>query len=219
MGKRPGQGKKGGGRMTDQRTDVWFAQRCGKVTASRIADVMAKTKAGYGAGRANYMAELVAERLTGETRASFTNAAMQWGTDTEPMARDAYCEAKDCFVEEVGFVPHPTIANAGASPDGLVGVDGLVEVKCPNTATHLDTLLGAKIDRKYILQMHWQMLCTGREWCDFVSYDPRLPAAMQLHIERVPLDADLASEITSEVIAFLAELDDKVSALLAKYGE
>jgi putative phage-type endonuclease len=205
--------------MTDQRTDVWFAQRCGKVTASRIADVMAKTKAGYGAGRANYMAELVAERLTGETRASFTNAAMQWGTDTEPMARDAYCEAKDCFVEEVGFVPHPTIANAGASPDGLVGVDGLVEVKCPNTATHLDTLLGAKIDRKYILQMHWQMLCTGREWCDFVSYDPRLPAAMQLHIERVPLDADLASEITSEVIAFLAELDDKVSALLAKYGE
>ena len=205
--------------MTEQRTDDWFAQRCGKVTASRIADVMAKTKTGYGAGRANYMADLVAERLTGVPKPGFSNAAMQWGTDTEPQARAMYELQTGREVVEVGFIPHPTIENTGASPDGLVGDDGLVEIKCPNTATHITTLRGASIDLKYVLQMHWQMICTGRTWCDFVSFDPRLPYEMQMHVQRVDLDTDLAAEITREVEKFLAELQETIDDLTAKFGK
>lgn len=205
--------------MTEQRTDDWFAQRCGKVTASRIADVMAKTKTGYGAGRANYMADLVAERLTGVPKPGFSNAAMQWGTDTEPQARAMYELQTGREVVEVGFIPHPTIENTGASPDGLVGDDGLVEIKCPNTATHITTLRGASIYLKYVLQMHWQMICTGRTWCDFVSFDPRLPYEMQMHVQRVDLDTDLAAEITREVEKFLAELQETIDDLTAKFGK
>lgn len=205
--------------MDEQRTAEWFAERAGKVTASRIADVMAKTKSGYGAGRANYMADLIAERLTGEAKQGFSNAAMQWGTDTEPQARAMYELETGLTVTETGFVPHPKIEGTGASPDGLVGEDGLVEIKCPNTATHIDTLRGSKIDRKYLLQMHWQMICTGREWCDFVSFDPRLPPEMQLHIQRVELAAELAEEITAEVTQFLTELNEAVADLNARYME
>lgn len=201
----------------EQRTDEWLSERAGKVTASRIADVMAKTRSGYGAGRANYMAQLVAERLTGEPAQGFMNAAMQWGIDTEHAAREAYSEHALCVVSEVGFIPHPAIPMSGASPDGLVGDSGLVEIKCPNTATHIETLRGGIIDRKYILQMHWQMLCTERAWCDFVSFDPRLPAEMQLHVQRVDLDAELAKEITDEVTLFLAELDETVADLQSRY--
>lgn len=204
--------------MMEQRTDEWLSERAGKVTASRIADVMAKTKSGYGAGRANYMADLVAERLTGVPKQGFTNAAMQWGTETEPYARDRYSEEMLCVVEEIGFVRHPTIENTGASPDGLVGEDGLVEIKCPNTATHIETLRGAAIDRKYLLQMHWQMICTERTWCDFVSFDPRLPIEMQMHVCRVELDAELAEEITAEVTQFLTELNEAVADLRARYA-
>ena len=201
----------------EQRTDEWLSERAGKVTASRIADVMAKTKSGHGAGRANYMADLVAERLTGVPKQGFTNAAMQWGTETEPYARDRYSEEMLCVVEEVGFVRHPTIENTGASPDGLVGDDGLVEIKCPNTATHIETLRGGAIDRKYILQMHWQMICCERQWCDFVSFDPRLPLEMQLHVQRVERDEELCAEIEAEVTAFLKELDETVADLRARY--
>lgn len=201
----------------EQRTDEWLSERAGKVTASKIADVMAKTRSGYGAGRTNYMAQLVAERLTGEPAQGFMNAAMQHGIDTEPQARAMYELESGLSVIETGFVPHPTIANSGASPDGLVGEDGLVEIKCPNTATHINTLRGGSIDRKYLLQMHWQMICCERQWCDFVSFDPRLPIEMQLHVERVERDAELASEITAEVTAFLAELDDTVADLEARY--
>lgn len=201
----------------EQRTESWFSERAGKVTASKIADLMAKTKTGYGAGRANYMAQLVAERLTGEPTQGFSNAAMQWGIDTEPQARAMYEFQTGLTVVQVGFIHHPTIPMSGASPDGLVGDSGLVEIKCPNTATHIETLRGGGIDRKYLLQMHWQMICTERQWCDFVSFDPRLPAEMQMHIERVNLDTELADEITEEVTKFLAELDEAVTDLRARY--
>jgi putative phage-type endonuclease len=197
----------------------WFAARCGRVTASRVADVIAKTKAGWGASRANYAAQLVSERLTGEVAESYSNAAMQWGTATEPMARDAYSFRHDVDVTEVGFVLHPSIVMAGASPDGLIGDDGLIEIKCPNTATHIDTLLSATVPTKYITQMQWQMACTGRQWCDFASYDPRLPEAMRLFVSRVSRDNDLIASLESEVSDFLSEVDRTVGALLEKYDQ
>jgi len=203
--------------MAEQGTDAWLSERAGKVTASRIADVMAKTKSGYGASRETYMGDLAAEMLTGVPKQGFTNAAMQWGTETEPQARAMYEFQTGRTVVETGFVPHPTIEGTGASPDGLVDDSGLVEIKCPNTVTHIKTLRGAAIDRKYILQMHWQMICTGREWCDFASFDPRLPDEMQLHVERVHLDAELAEEITAEVTVFLNELNETVADLQARY--
>ena len=203
--------------MIGQGTDAWFAARLGKVTASRVADVIAKTKTGYSASRANYMAELIAERLSGARSEGFTNAAMQWGTDKEPDARAAYCFMRDVDVAEVGFIDHPTIAMTGASPDGLVGDDGMVEVKCPNTATHLETLLGGVVPAKYFSQMQWQMACADRQWCDFASYDPRLPEPMRLFIQRVPRDADWLRATEEDVAAFLAELDAKIDALTARY--
>ncbi|MBN9236045.1 exonuclease [Mesorhizobium hungaricum] len=203
--------------MDLQRTDEWFAARLGRVTASRIADVCARTKTGWGAGRKNYMAELVAERLTGTRQEGFTNAAMQWGTDQEPEARIAYEFYRDATVVETGFVPHPSIAETGASPDGLVRDDGLVEIKCPNTATHLETLLGAELPQKYFYQIQWQLSCTGRQWCDFVSYDPRLPEAMRLHVERVSREDIVIAALEKDVIDFLNELRDTVHRLKAKY--
>jgi len=196
----------------DQRTDAWFAARCGRVTASRIADVMARTKSGYGASRATYLAQLVSERLTGEVAPSFSSPAMEWGTEKEPEARAAY-SAKTCeIVEETGFHKHPTL-EAGASPDGLVGADGLVEIKCPNSATMIEYLRTRQIPQKYILQMQFQMLCTGREWCHFVAYDPRLGERLQLLIIRVERDPALIAEIESEVTQFLKELDQTVNEL------
>jgi putative phage-type endonuclease len=200
-----------------QRTDEWFAARLGKVTASRIADVCARTKTGWGASRKNYMADLVAERLTGAKAEGFTNAAMQWGTDMEPEARVAYEFYRDASVAEIGFVPHPSIAETGASPDGLVGEDGLIEIKCPNTAQHLETLLGSSMPEKYFLQIQWQLACTGRQWCDFTSYDPRLPETMRLFVDRVKRDDVAIKAIETDVISFLTELRDTVAKLRAKY--
>lgn len=202
----------------DQRSPEWFSARAGKVTASRIADVMAKTKTGWGAGRANYAAQLVAERLTGITAESYSNAAMQWGTDTEPQARSMYELETGAAVVEVGFIDHPTIAMSGASPDGLVGVEGLVEIKCPNTATHIETLRGAPIADKYIKQMQWQMACTDRQWCDFASFDPRLPDEMQLHVRRVMRDDALIAEIEAAVSDFLDEVAATVADLQHRYN-
>ena len=204
--------------MIVQGSPEWFAMRCGKVTASRVADVLAKTKTGWGAGRANYAAELIAERLTGATAPSFTNAAMQWGVDQEPVARQVYAARHSLDVSEIGFVDHPEIAMSGASPDGLVGIWGLVEIKCPNTATHLDTLLSETVPGKYITQMQWQMACTGREWCDFVSFDPRLPESMALFVKRVHRDVSHILELETEVAAFIAEIDDKVARLTERYA-
>jgi putative phage-type endonuclease len=200
--------------MMDQGTEEWFTIRIGKVTASRVADVIAKTKTGYSASRDNYMAQLVCERLTGQKGESFTNAAMQHGTETEPLARAAYEALKDVLVDEVGFVPHPTIEMAGASPDGLVGEDGLLEIKCPNTATHIDTLLSESVPSKYFTQMQFQLSCTGRKYCDFVSFDNRLPPELQLFVKRVPRDEVFIRLIESEIVQFLAELDDKINKLM-----
>ena len=200
-----------------QGSPEWHAARLGKVTASRIADVMAKTKSGWGAGRANYMAELVCERLTQTPTACFVNDAMRWGTETEPQARAAYARLRDVDVLEVGFLDHPEIPSAGASPDGLVGLEGLIECKCPNTSTHIDTLLSETVPQKYMLQMQFQMACTGRTWCDFASFDPRLPESMRLFVQRVPRDDVLIAEIEREVVGFLAEVEDTVAQLRTKF--
>lgn len=197
----------------EQRTEEWFAARCGKVTASRVADIIARTKTGYSASRENYLAQLVCERMTEKPAESYSNAAMQWGTDQEPFARAAYEAAKDVLVEEVGFVVHPTIEGAGASPDGLVGLFGLVEIKCPNTATHIQTLLDQKVPEKYNVQMQWQMACTGRQWCDFVSFDPRMAEGLQLFIKRVEYDPLYVAQLEKEVINFLMDVQDKIQQL------
>ena len=197
----------------EQKSEEWFKARLGKVTASRVADVLAKTKTGYSASRDNYMAQLVVERLTNTQAETFTNAAMQWGTDQEPFARAAYEVAQNVMVEETGLVDHPTIPMAGASPDGLIGEDGLVEIKCPNTATHIDTLLTQTVPGKYITQMQFQMACTGRQWCDFVSFDPRMPAKAQLFVKRVMRDEAFIKEIETEIKKFLAEVTAKVEQL------
>jgi putative phage-type endonuclease len=199
--------------IMEQRTEEWFSARLGKVTASRVADVIAKTKSGYSASRDNYMAQLICERLTGQQGESFTNAAMQWGTETEPLARSAYEAYADIMVEELGFVPHPKIEQSGASPDGLVGLFGMLEIKCPNTATHIDTLLTQSVPTKYITQMQWQMRCCERQWCDYVSFDPRLSQDLQLFVKRVEFDASYVAMLEEEVNLFLKELDNKIIKL------
>lgn len=205
--------------MIPSGTPEWFAARLGKLTASRIADALARTKSGWGASRTNYMAELVAERLTGVPAETYVSAAMQRGADMETEARAAY---EFCFGIDVapgGFIAHPRIADSGASPDGLVGDDGLVEFKCPNTSTHIDTLLGAPIAQRYVLQMQWQMACTDRTWCDFVSYDPRMPEAMRLHATRVARDAAMIAALERDVRDFLSELSAKVDELRRRYDK
>lgn len=203
--------------MLEQRSPEWFAARCGKVTASRIADLMAKTKSGYSTSRANYKAQLVCERLTQCVEPSYCNAAMQHGIDTEAEAREVYQQHMLCAVEEIAFVDHPSIPMAGASPDGLVGEDGLVELKCPITATHIEALLTGTVAEKYIKQMQFQMACTGRQWCDFASYDNRLPESMRLFVKRIQRDDEAIADIESEVRDFLVEVDETVSALRDRY--
>jgi len=200
--------------MIEQGTDEWFAARIGKVTASRVADVIAKTKTGYSSSRDNYMAQLICERLTNQKADGFTNAAMQWGTETEPLARLSYEVSQNVLVDELGFVPHPKILMAGASPDGLVGDNGLLEIKCPNTATHIDTLLSETVPGKYNTQMQFQMACTGRSWCDFVSFDNRLPTELQLFVKRVPRDNMYIRLMEEEIVKFLNELDIKIAQLM-----
>lgn len=201
----------------EQGSTEWHQLRLGKATASRIADVVARTKTGFGASRANYMAELIAERLTGNPTEGFTNAAMQWGSEKEPEALAAYEFLTNTEIERIAFAQHPMILMSGASPDGLVGADGLVEAKCPNTATHLDTLLGEPIAEKYIKQAQWQMACTGRAWCDWISFDPRLPDEMRLFVKRIPRDRVMIASLEKDVTAFLEEIDGKVRELRARY--
>lgn len=201
-----------------QGSDAWKALRLGKVTASRVADVIAKTKTGYSASRANYMAQLIAERLTGTVAEAYTNAAMQHGTETEPEARAAYEFYQSVAVEQIAFVPHPKIDQAGCSPDGMVDADGLVEIKAPNTATHLETLLSQAIPTKYIPQMMFQMACCDRQWVDFVSYDPRMPEHMRLFVKRLHRDEAKIKEIETEVASFLFEMAVKLSELNSLYA-
>ena len=201
-----------------QGSDAWRQLRCGWIGASKIADVMAKGKSGApSATRANLMADLICERLTGQPVQSFTSSDMQWGIDNEQGAVDAYEFLNDVEVQTCSFIPHPTIEFTGASPDRLIGTDGLLEVKCFKTANHIDTLLTESIDRRYLLQIQWQLACTQRSWAHFVAYDPRLPATMQLFQKTVPRDERLIAEISVEVRAFIAELNEKTLALQAKY--
>jgi putative phage-type endonuclease len=199
-----------------QKTPEWYAARLGKLTASRIADATARTKTGYGASRVNLMAELLIERLTGQPAPHYTNAAMDWGTLCEPEAITVYEFEKNATVEPVGFCRHARIADAGASPDGLTGgFAGTLEVKCPNTATHIDTLLGAPIDEKYVKQVQWQLACTQRKWCDWMSYDPRLPTNLRVVIRRIERDDAMIAKLEKEATEFLAELAEKHRRLLA----
>lgn len=200
-----------------QGTDEWRQARLGKVTASRVADVIAKTKTTWASSRANYMSELIVERLTGQPAETYTNAAMAWGSEQEPNARAAYAWRTDSHVDEVGFIDHPTISMAGASPDGMIGALRLIEIKCPSTATHLETLLTGAGVTKYMPQMQWQMACAHTHECDFVSYDPRLPEPLQLYIKRVFLDNDMTDSLEKQVRTFLKELDAKLCALRSTY--
>jgi putative phage-type endonuclease len=199
----------------EQRTEEWFAARLGKVTASRVADVLAKIKSGESASRKNYKMELVVQRLTGKAGESFTNAAMEWGTEQEPFARMAYEAHTGTFVKEEGFVDHPTIEGFGCSPDGIVG-EGLIEIKCPNTANHIETVLENKAPSKYIPQMQCQMACTGAKFCDFVSFDPRLPEDLQLFVVRVERDQEYIDSMEVEVKQFLSEVLDLFNQLKAR---
>lgn len=198
----------------EQRTDEWYRARCGQLGASQISKALAKGRGGAeSATRRNLIAEIVAMRLTGQAQEGFTSAAIQWGIDNEPLARASYEVKTGDFVDEVGWVPHPSIEWTGCSPDGLVGDQGLVEIKCPNTATHLDYLLAGTVPAEYQLQMLWQMECTGRAWCDFVSYDPRMPEEHQLFIVRYMRDDDRLSEVRAGVVKFLDEVNEVIDKL------
>lgn len=174
---------------------------------------------GSGATRRNYMAQLICETLTGQKEESFKSASMERGNELEAVAREMYCLNEfDAIVTETGFIPHSSIEGFGASPDGLVDEDGLIEIKCPNTATHLETLRTGKPKTEYLLQMHGQMMCTGRKWCDFVSYDNRLPVNLAYFKTRIVFNDELAQEIEQEVRKFLNELKEEIEKL-TKYAE
>lgn len=200
-----------------QGSPAWIAARLGKLTASRIGDAIARTKTGPAAVRTAYMAELMVERLTGQPAPVYVTPAMQWGTDVEPQARAAYEWIGDCEIVSAGFVEHPHITMSGCSPDGLVGDDGMVEFKCPTTATHLETLLSGQVPAKHLPQIMWQMACTGRTWCDFVSYDPRLPELMRFFKQRVLRDEVAIAELERQAVEFLSELDAKIEQLRETY--
>lgn len=200
-----------------QGSPEWHAARLGKLTASRIALALATTQKGWGASRANVRAELVCERLTGNPTIGYVNDEMRWGTEHEADARAAYEFFRDCDVELVGFIDHPVIEMAGASPDGHIGADGAIEIKCPNTATHIETLLGAPVDGKYVKQVQWQMACSGRKWTDFVSFDPRLPQEMQLYIHRLPRDDKMIAQLEDQARDFLLEVEQLCENLRGKF--
>ncbi|MBA4220198.1 MAG: exonuclease [Methylobacterium sp.] len=203
-----------------QGSESWKKLRLGKLTASRVADATDLLKSGKpSAKRLTYLGELIAERLTGLVVEKYQNELMRWGTEQEPQARALYEFYCGVDVEQVAFVEHPTIAMAGASPDGLVGDDGLIEIKCPSTSTHVDTLLAQAIPEEYVKQIDWQMACTGRLWCDFVSYDPRLPPHMAMFVCRRERDEAAISDLEADARAFLVEIDMKVDALNALYAQ
>ena len=199
----------------EQGSDEWKRLRLGHVTASNVSDVMAKGKAGEAITRYKYKVRLVAERMTGNAPESFSNSAMEWGIEMEPIARMQYEAKADAFVDKTGFWHHPTIQWVGVSPDGLVGDDGLVEIKCPNTTTHLDYLFANKVPAEYYKQVQCQLWVTGRKWCDFVSFDPRLPIRNQLLVIRAERDEALIADMEVEVKQFLSEVED----LIIKLGE
>jgi putative phage-type endonuclease len=206
--------------MIEQRTEEWFQQRLGKVTASRISDVIAKTKTGVSTSRQNYLVQLVSERLTGKKGDSFVNQAMLDGIERESSARELYMRTRGVSVTEVGFFDHPTIAMSGASPDGAVNAEeegkyiGLIEIKCPLETTHTNTLMSKSVPSKYIPQMQWQLACTNARWVDFVSYNPNFPEELQLFVARVDRDDSyIIGELEAEVIKFLNEVEQTIIKL------
>lgn len=194
-------------------SDVWAAARCGLVTASRCADVTAKIKKGESAARRNYRAELIVEILTGRPCSHYVSQEMQWGLDQEPFARAAYEMQRDVLVDACGFVTHASIPRFGASPDGLVGDDGMLQIKCPNTSTHLAWMLAGCVPEEHVPQMLAEMSCSGRQWSDLVSFDPRLPEHLQLFICRLEFDGELVAALEAQVVAFNAEIDATIAKL------
>jgi len=205
--------------MIEQLTEEWFQQRLGKVTASRISDVIAKTKTGVSTSRQNYLIQLVSERLTGKKGDSYVNQAMLDGIERESAARALYMLNRDVSVTEVGFFDHPVIKNSGASPDGAVNAEedgkyaGLIEIKCPIETTHTNTLMSKSVPSKYVPQMQWQLACTGARWVDFVSFNPNFPAELQIFVARVDRDDSYIAELEAEVIKFLDEVDQTILKL------
>ena len=197
----------------EQGSIQWNEQRCGSLGASQVHDVLAKTKSGYSTARGNAIARIVSERLTGVTQEGFKSAAMQWGNDMEPHARPAYEFITGNKVSVVGLFKNDSLAGTHASPDGLVSFDGLLEIKCPNTLTHIEMLANEKIEPKYITQMQWQMYMTERDWCDFVSYDPRMPDDLQLFVKRVNRDQERINELCDEVMKFLDEVEEMMARI------
>lgn len=195
-----------------QGSEEWFAARCGKATASQFRAILATIKSGEAAERRNYRAALIVERLTGKADIGFTSEAMRWGTEQEPFARIAYMAKTGAVVEEAGFILHPEI-NAGASPDGLIGEDGGLEIKCPSKATHLSTLQSGVMPTEHTPQVQGAMWITGRKWWDFVSYHPEFPDHLQLFVKRVQRDDDYIRDLEAKVRAFLAEVDAEVESL------
>jgi predicted phage-related endonuclease len=198
-----------------QGSELWAKLRCGCATASRAADIIATTKKGEAAVRAGYRMELICERLTEMPYPQYVSKEMQWGLDHEAEARVAYELHKGELVDTCGFVLHPSIPMFGASPDGLVGEDGLIQIKCPTTKTHLEWLQAGTVPLEHIPQMLAELSCTGRDWCDFVSYDPRLPAHLQLFVKRYQRDDKLVAAIETEVAHFNRELDSVMQSLPA----
>jgi hypothetical protein len=201
--------------------EVFRQARTGSIGASDVPDLMRRTQTGWSATRANLMALKVLERVTGVAVPTYQSKAMADGIERQPEATAAYALVYDVEVEHPpapGLVPHPLIYGAHASPDGLVGQDGLVEVKCPQLAGHLDTLLSEKVGRDYFMQIQWQLACTGRLWCDYVSWHPEpFPPPMQLWVQRVERNPDVIDTLEGEVRRFLAELDMKVEKLKRRY--
>jgi len=201
--------------------EAWLAQRIAKVTASRISDVIAKTKTGVSTSRQNYLIQIVTERLTGKKADSgFVNQAMLDGIERESAARELYERTRGVSVTEVGFFDHPVIKNSGASPDGAVNAEeegkyaGLIEIKCPIETTHTNTLMSKSVPSKYIPQMQWQLACTGAKWVDFVSYNPNFPEGeLQLFVARVDRDDTYIGELEAEVIKFLEEVEQTILKL------
>jgi putative phage-type endonuclease len=195
-----------------QGSDEWFNVRLGKVTASRVVDVIATVKSGEATSRRNYRIQLVCERLTGLKEETYTNHHMERGVRLEPIARALYEAQNDVFVTEIGFIHHPTIEMAGASPDGMLP-DGQIEIKCPTAANHIETILGGGSPSKYYPQMQFQMSCTGHQWCDFISYCPDVGDDLALYVCRVPRDDAYIAEMEAAIMAFLDEVNNLYNQL------
>jgi len=197
----------------EQLSQEWFEARLGKVTASRVSDVLATRKGQESTVRAKYKLQLATERLTNKKTDTYMNQAMQDGIEREPMAREIYEKLKDVTVEEVGFVQHPAIERAGASPDGLVGDDGIIEIKCPIETTHTTNLLERRLPSKYKPQVQFQLSATGRKWCDFISYNPNFEPRLQLMVVRVERDDEYIEMLKFEILKFLAEVELMINQL------